>query len=102
MKLAKSALKYVKPKLLILGGLSDNYLRYNEWMLGIRKIYEHPLYRPEKMQCKERLSRLLQTRLQEDLNFIWKEEKKELIEIDHNEQRVIPHSDLTAAQMASS
>lgn len=71
LKFAKSVMKWAKPNLLMLGGLNDNYLRYFEGLLGLRKHYEHPLHRPERMQCKERMSRYLQSRLEQDDSFIW-------------------------------
>lgn len=62
-KLAKSIMKQAPPNLLILGGLSDNYLRVGEMQFRIRNKYEHPLFRPEKMMCRERIAKLIQTRL---------------------------------------
>lgn len=62
-KLAKSIMKQAPPNLLILGGLSDNYLRVGEMQFKIRNKYEHPLFRSEKMMCRERIAKLIQTRL---------------------------------------
>lgn len=62
-KLSKSIMKLAPPNLLILGGLSDNYLRIGEMQFRIRNKYEHPLFRPEKMMCRERIGKLIQTRL---------------------------------------
>lgn len=52
MTFAKAVWKWAKPSLLVMGGLNDNYFRFFERQLGIRKHYEHPLSRPDKMQCK--------------------------------------------------
>jgi hypothetical protein len=59
------------PRLVVLGGISDNYLRYFESTFGIRHFYEHPMYRPERMICKERMSRYIQARLEGDHCFNW-------------------------------
>ena len=39
-------MKYAQPNLLLLGGLSDNYLRLYEQHFKIRQHYEHPIHRP--------------------------------------------------------
>jgi hypothetical protein len=101
LKLAKKITKYVKPNLLILGGLNDNYLRYYEGLLGMRKHYEHPLYRPERMQCKERINRYIQSRLENDSDFIWDESKKEMYTINHRDRRLMAEQYLTVAHMSS-
>ena len=49
---AKSVVSHLKPKLLVLGGVSDNYLQFMEWRMKLRNKYEHPITRSDKMVCK--------------------------------------------------
>ena len=100
-KLVPSAIEYVKPELLILGGISDNYLRLFQRIFNIKKRYQHPIWKPEKMQCKERMGRYLQTRLQQDSDLLWDYRKKIFTWINHQDKRILPQEYLTAAQLAS-
>jgi len=92
---------YVQPTLLLLGGISDNYLRLHEAHLNIRHHYEHPLYRTDKMICKARLSRLIQERLEKDMDFYWDDFQKEIRTIDTVDKRIVPNDYLTVAHLAA-
>ena len=100
-RLAKTIMKQAPPNLLILGGLSDNYLRAGEMQFRIRNKYEHPLSRPEKMMCRERLGKLIQTRLECDRNFHWDDKRQEMLVLNHKDRRILPAGYLTAAHIAS-
>jgi hypothetical protein len=100
-KFSKSVMKYAKPNLLILGGLSDNFLRLNEMIFKIRQKYDHPIYKPEKMMCRERLANIIQTRLEKDQDFFWNDKKQEMVVTNHKDRRILPVDYLTVAHMAS-
>ena len=53
------------------------------------------------MMCRERIARLIQTRLEKDRDFYWENYKKEVLITNHREKRILPSDYLTAAHMAS-
>ena len=53
------------------------------------------------MNCKERISRLIQQRLEKDINFYWDDTKKEIRTIELSEKRILPQDYLTVAHLAS-
>jgi len=53
------------------------------------------------MQCKDRLNKLIQARLEKDPDFLWDDKKKEIFTINHKEKRICPSDYLTVAHMAS-
>lgn len=53
------------------------------------------------MGCKERVSRLIQERLEKDDNFFWDDFQKEIKIINTADKRVQPNDYLTAAHIAS-
>ncbi len=66
----------------------------------MRQKYDHPLYKPEKMLCRERMDKLIQKRLEEDPNLLWDEQKQEMLLINHKDKRIAPADYLTVAHMA--
>jgi len=53
------------------------------------------------MGCKERISRLIQERLEKDRDFLWDDFQKEIRIINIQDKRIQPHDYLTAAHLAT-
>lgn len=94
-------MKYVNPNLLLLGGLSDNFCRVWEATMGLRQKYDHPLLKTDRLQCKDRLVKLIQSRLEQDPDFYWDDREKEMVMIDHQDRRILPSDYLTVAHLSS-
>ncbi len=94
-------MEYAKPNLLILGGMSDDFLLHHENMFGMRHFYDHPIYKPDRMQCKERISKLLQVWLEKDHELFWDDRTKAFTYINPVDRRIEPQDYLTAAYIAS-
>jgi hypothetical protein len=69
--------------------------------MKLRQKYDHPIYRPDKLMCRERIARLIQTRLEKDRDFYWDAQKQEIAITNHRDRRVLPCDYLTAAHLAS-